>query len=635
MQIVISFDNSVAGAPAGFKAAVNAVAQYYDTLFTNPISVSIDVGYGEVQGTALSRGSLGESDFSYFNFSYRQTAAALQAAGAAGSSTLPVSSPISGSLDVATPEAKALGLANGFDLQGPDGYVGFSSSSTFFYDPTQSRTPSRGTYDFMGTVEHEFSEVLGRSSYLTNSGNYGVLDLYRFSANGVRQIGTGNPSYFSIDNGATDLNNFNNNALDNGGDLGDWSPNTPLADSYNDESSPGVVNGVSNADKMVMAALGYSEAAGVTPANAVPTMTAAAAVSAVNSGQDAYVAVSDSAANISAELNALQSLAASQSLASVTLTGGGAISLSIAQLSGDQTILNQITPAYSLAINDSAANVDANLATLQSYASAGRLASIALTDGGIPSLALSPNQLNADTTALRDISSYYVMSVDGSAANISVSGISGRGLTLNLSGAAAGYSAAGAGDGTSFTLTSAGSVDHLSAITALKFSDFTDFVASQTTSGAVSSAQVTNLYAAVLNRLPDVPGLAYYEQIAATNPSLPITFYAEFFLQSPEYTSNPAHSYAQNSNGDQQFVTDTYANLLHRAPENGAVAYYLNTVINPIIGNATPGTAAYTSQELLAHAAVLADFSQSAEFIGDVQITSAHPADASHWLILI
>jgi hypothetical protein len=633
LQIKVSFDSSVANAPAGFKACVNAVAQYYDTLFTNPITVTFDVGFGEVAGSAMSKGALGQSENSYYtDNSYSQVVNALTAAGAAGSSTLPASSPATGSLDVALPEAKALSLFRVYFVNGADGYVGFSSSASFAYDPTQSKSIAHGTYDFMGVVEHEFSEVMGRTSFLDGGQDYGVLDLYRFSASGLRQLTTGNPSYFSIDNGVTDLNDFNNAVTDASGDLGDWSFNTQLNDSYNDASHSGAINPVTAVDKTVMSALGYSESS-TTLAGSVPKLGAQAAVSAVSSGQDSYVAVSDSAANIGANLDGLETLVNNQNLASLTIGSGSTVPVTALQLINDQSALAAISGSYTVVVNDSAAEISNYLSQINPYAVSGKITAITLTDSGIPAISVASNTIVGDGAALNLIQGYFTLSIDASLPNITVSGLSGHGNLLLMQGTAASYTAAGTGDGVSFTLTTSGSVDHFSSITALKFSDFTDFVASQTNSGVVSSAQVTDLYAAVLDRLPDVPGLAYYEQVAVANPTLPITSFAEFFLQSPEYTA--AHNYPQNSTGDSQFITDTYNNLLKRAPETGAVAYYLNNVIDPIIGNATPGTAAYTSAELLAHAAVLADFSQSAEFINDVQITSAHKADATHWLILI
>jgi hypothetical protein len=41
------------------------------------------------------------------------------------------------------------------------------------------------------------------------------------------------------------------------------------------------------------------------------------------------------------------------------------------------------------------------------------------------------------------------------------------------------------------------------------------------------------------------------------------------------------------------------------------------------------------AQELNAHAALLVDFSNSAEFVSDVQVTATNPASAQHWLVLI
>ena len=51
---------------------------------------------------------------------------------------------------------------------------------------------------------------MGRTSYLSNADKYFVMDLYRYAAPGVLQTGTGAPSYFSINGGATNLDNWNN-----------------------------------------------------------------------------------------------------------------------------------------------------------------------------------------------------------------------------------------------------------------------------------------------------------------------------------------------------------------------------------------------------------------------------------------
>src|SRR5450631_463226 len=70
MIINVSFDSTVNSAPAGFTTTVNNVVQFFENQFTDAITINIAVGYGEVNGTALDQGALGESitwgnDYSY------------------------------------------------------------------------------------------------------------------------------------------------------------------------------------------------------------------------------------------------------------------------------------------------------------------------------------------------------------------------------------------------------------------------------------------------------------------------------------------------------------------------------------------------------------------------------------------
>lgn len=289
-------------------------------------------------------------------------------------------------------------------------------------------------------------------------------------------------------------------------------------------------------------------------------------------------------------------------------------------------------------VADSAASVSALLDGLESVAAAGDLADISLTDAiDIPTIAITSTRAASDVGALSAISGKFSVTITASGSSESIVGIANAiGNTVVFTDTAASYTITADGNGSGFTLSQAGLADHLSDIQALQFSDFTVIVASQTAVGgaAVTSAQITTLYAAVFDREPDVAGLGFYENYAAANPSVGIITYAEYFISSPEYTSNTAHDYAQTTAGETKFITDTYNNLLHRAPEAGAVDYYLN-VIDGIVGSLTPGTTAYAQADLAAHATVLAYFSQSPEFLSDVKITSANPASAQHWLQLI
>jgi hypothetical protein len=129
--------------------------------------------------------------------------------------------------------------------------------------------------------------------------------------------------------------------------------------------------------------------------------------------------------------------------------------------------------------------------------------------------------------------------------------------------------------------------------------------------------------------------LAFYQAYMSKNPATSLQQYAEFFLNSPEYTANSEHAYAQTVAGDQQFITDSYQNLLHRAPSADEVAFYETNVIAPALKTLQAGSAAYAAADLAAHALTLVYFSASPEFLADVQVTATNPPSAQHWLVLV
>jgi len=302
-------------------------------------------------------------------------------------------------------------------------------------------------------------------------------------------------------------------------------------------------------------------------------------------------------------------------------------------VSASQAVQGISTP---VAVLDSAQDVAAKLDGLQQLIYSGFLVSITLTDSGVPVLAMNSTQSVNDAYVLDRISGAYSALLTPSSTHGSVTGVStALGTTIALPGNAAGAVITPTGDGTSLTVTSGGDVEQLQHIQALQFSDATLIVAQQPEASTVTTGNITELYAAVFGRLPDVQGLAYYQNQLAANPGTPLTTFAQQFLSSPEYVNNSAHNYAQTTAGDTQFITDLYNNLLHRAPASGDAAWYETNVIMPILGNATPGTAAYTTALFNAHARVVTDFSQSTEFLGDVQVTAQNPASTQHWLVLI
>lgn len=128
-----------------------------DSLFTNDVTVTIDVGYGEVDGMALASGDLGASNWGtyYTSANYGQVKSALLAQSAPGSSGLPGSSPGQGSLYMSPAEAEALGFTNSVATE----YVGFSNTANWSYGA--GTTPPSNEYYFIGTVEHEITENWG------------------------------------------------------------------------------------------------------------------------------------------------------------------------------------------------------------------------------------------------------------------------------------------------------------------------------------------------------------------------------------------------------------------------------------------------------------------------------------------
>jgi Bacterial Ig-like domain/Bacterial Ig domain len=274
LVINIVWDASVANAPAGFKAGVEAVVSYFESHFSDPITITIDVGYGEVDGQPLGVGALAESATVLTSVSYSALEAALvnnaNAIGdTAAAANIPTTSPVSGNWWLSTAEALALGLSNVGG--GPDGYIGFSNSVSFCYN--DSNGVPLGQYDFFGVVAHEISEVMGRQMMdgenFAGGTSYEPLDLFHYSAPGVHDFSGTTAGYFSPDGGTTNLGNFNTNPS---GDFGDWAGSVGN-NSFLAFSSSGVVNPVTANDLAEMNLLGWDP----TTSGGAPVVTIALA----------------------------------------------------------------------------------------------------------------------------------------------------------------------------------------------------------------------------------------------------------------------------------------------------------------------------------------------------------------------
>lgn len=57
----VTYDSSVASAPAGFKTAFTDAVNFIEATYTDPITINMHVGWGEINGGSLSPGNLGQS----------------------------------------------------------------------------------------------------------------------------------------------------------------------------------------------------------------------------------------------------------------------------------------------------------------------------------------------------------------------------------------------------------------------------------------------------------------------------------------------------------------------------------------------------------------------------------------------
>jgi hypothetical protein len=368
LVINVIYDSSVANAPAGFQAVVNSVVQFYESQFSNPITLNIHVGWGEVNGQSLGSGALGESESYLQSFSYTQIRNAMIANAASSDqlsavNSLPTSAPVNGTYYLTLAEATALGLLSGSATL--DGYVGFSSSLPFTYD--NSNGVPAGEYDFYGVVAHEISEVMGRISMLNTANSYSALDLFRFTAAGAHSFVGTTSAYFSADGGITNLNYFNSNS---GGDFGDWS-NSAGNDSYDAFGSSGSVEPVTAADIAAMNVLGYDF-----PSQAPPIPAVSSIVDTPSSGD------LSAGKSVTITLNFNTSVTVTGGTPKLALNDGGTAFYSSgsgsAALTFNYTVSASDSNVSSLAVN----SINLNGATIANSAGNAQLSLSGLTQSG-------------------------------------------------------------------------------------------------------------------------------------------------------------------------------------------------------------------------------------------------------------
>ena len=252
LQFDLIWDSSVASAPSGFIQAVKAAAQTLASLFSTREVVNVDVGYGEIAGSPLGSGALGESESYGYLANYAAVTNALRGDGYSFAAS---NEPTGSQFFITSAETKTMGYVNPRSTS-LDGYVGFSSAYPMYYGT--SGTPSSSQYDLYSIAEHELTEVMGRigveGAPMNGAATYTPLDLFHYSAPGSLTL-EGNGGYFSINNGRTNLGAYNNAAA-NGGDIADWASSV-ANNSFDAFTAPGTAGALTSNDVIETAALGY------------------------------------------------------------------------------------------------------------------------------------------------------------------------------------------------------------------------------------------------------------------------------------------------------------------------------------------------------------------------------------------
>jgi hypothetical protein len=228
-----TFDSSITNNPnsAAIQATISRAISLHESLFADPITIQIRFRYSTTapDGHPLPMGTLARTDLVLYPIPWSTYISALRADAQSSNDTqanasLPGSA-LSGNIRPSSAGGRAVGLdtppamfANGDVGQGGpyDAIVTLNSALPFQF----SRPPSPNNFDAQRSIEHEVDEAIGLGSHLGGNGSdLRPQDLFSWSSAGNRNISTSGTRYFSINSGANNIVNFNQ---DPSGDFGDW-----------------------------------------------------------------------------------------------------------------------------------------------------------------------------------------------------------------------------------------------------------------------------------------------------------------------------------------------------------------------------------------------------------------------------
>ncbi len=148
---------------------------------------------------------------------------------------------------------------------------------------------------------------------------------------------------------------------------------------------------------------------------------------------------------------------------STTVDGAGGTDLSVSYEAAS-AISNSKAITAPVQITDTSADLSANFDGLQTLAASGMLTDIKITDSGIPTISITASQVTSDEAVIKAITGYFSLDIAASGNDLTIAGpANALGNTVVFSGSAASYTITAAGDGVDLTVAGAGGTDHLYA----------------------------------------------------------------------------------------------------------------------------------------------------------------------------
>ncbi|THD74463.1 MAG: calcium-binding protein [Phenylobacterium sp.] len=253
LTFINNYDSSVSDA---YRGAILTAEHFLESHFTNQVTITVDFTLAALDGNAAAQNSFEFQTFSYTQFVTALKAHATSADDLLAVNGLPATDPSNGAgFAVPIGEAVALGLLP----QTNDGEVDVTLNSTL---------PWTFGQDAVGAIEHELTEGgFGRIASLgiQNPGDWAPLDLFRFTAAGVRDFTGGSDgvrTFFGLDSTHVTSLQFhsavNAAGVFDGEDLGDWENNVH-GDAFG-PGGPGSPGVVSATDLRVVDILGWNTA---------------------------------------------------------------------------------------------------------------------------------------------------------------------------------------------------------------------------------------------------------------------------------------------------------------------------------------------------------------------------------------